>query len=338
MQSWRIATLLAASIAARGQDGGTVAEIVATVRDAVHSGRSDSAVARSLRRFRLGERLDDRVVEELESAGAGPKTAAELERLRDQSLGLAAPDPEPVFRHGPPPSGVAQRGILAAARGMALDYSKSLPDFICQETIRRYEKSGGSWNLNDTLEIRLTYFKQREDYTLVSRNGRATGLSYREAGGAITEGEFGTTLLSIFAPDSETAFEWDHWTTLRRSETHVFRFRIALDHSTYRIAYGRGPSGPIREIIAGQHGWVYVDAASGHVARVVEDSDSIPPDFPVRSSSRVVDYGFVKIGDRTYLLPLRAEARMGTDSIQTRNVVEFHNYRKFEGQSSITFH
>src|SRR5579883_1584287 len=338
MRSWKIAALCALAAAAGAQSGSTVAETVTAVTGALQTGQPDAAIARSLHKLRLTERLEDRIVEELQSAGAGPKTLAELQRLHDATLRLAAPDPAPAFHHGPPPSATEQRGLIAAARAMALEYAQSLPDFICQETVRRYESNGGAWDLKDTLELRLTYFDRREDYRLIARNGRATSLSYRETGGAVTEGEFGTTLLSIFAPDSETDFHWDHWTTLRHSEAHVFRFRIALERSTYRIAVGRSVRGPVEEVITGQRGLVYVDAASGRIVRVIAESEAIPPDFPVRSSSRTVDYGFARVGDRTYLLPLRAEARIDAGRLQTRNVVEFHDYRKFEGQSTITFH
>ena len=36
-------------------------------------------------------------------------------------------------------------------------------------------------------------------------------------------------------------------------------------------------------------------------------------------------------------LPLHAEIRMATDYILTRNVIDFTAYRKFEGESKITF-
>jgi len=337
MRLGRIAALLATAATASAQAAGTVAEIVSTVREAVAAHRSDSSLARWLHRFRPAERLDDRVIEELESAGAGPKAVAEMESIRDLSGALPAPSPPPVFPHGPAPSAAEQGRILDAARARALAYAASLPDFICMESVRRYELRGGGWALRDKLEVKLTYFGQKEKYDLVSRNGRAAGFSYRESGGAVTEGEFGTALLGIFVPDSETRFGWDHWTTLRGGEAHVFRFRIALDHSTYRIAVGTG-NGRLQEVVTGQEGLVYVDAASGQVMRVVAASVSIPPDFPVRAASRVVDYGFVPISSRTYLLPVRAEARMEADLLRTRNVVEFHGYQKFEGQSTITFH
>jgi hypothetical protein len=104
------------------------------------------------------------------------------------------------------------------------------------------------------------------------------------------------------------------------------------------MEFGRRAGERERSVITGQHGAVYVDAETGLVVRIVADSDSIPPDFPVRNSSTALDYGFVDVGDRRYLLPLRAEVRMATDFLRIRNVVEFHRYQKFAGKSTITFH
>jgi hypothetical protein len=104
------------------------------------------------------------------------------------------------------------------------------------------------------------------------------------------------------------------------------------------MEFGRRPGERDRSVITGQHGTVYVDAETGQVVRIVADSDSIPPDFPVRASTTALDYGFVGVGDRKYLLPLRAEVRMDTVGLHIRNLVEFHGYRKFAGQSTITFH
>ena len=40
---------------------------------------------------------------------------------------------------------------------------------------------------------------------------------------------------------------------------------------------------------------------------------------------------------RQFLLPLRAQIRMATADLRTRNDVEFHSYRKFAAETSITF-
>ena len=67
------------------------------------------------------------------------------------------------------------------------------------------------------------------------------------------------------------------------------------------------------------------------------EAQDIPSSFPLREASTVLDYDFVKIGDRTYLLPLRAEVRMRSEHYLTRNDVEFRQYRKYSADSSITF-
>ena len=63
----------------------------------------------------------------------------------------------------------------------------------------------------------------------------------------------------------------------------------------------------------------------------------IPDGFPVRSAYTLVDYDFTEVGGRPYLLPLRAEVRMNTADLQTRNDVAFHSYRKFAAETTITF-
>ena len=331
MSWWRVLILAPLALTVRAQ---TVADILAIVR----SGRADSSIAKTLHKIRPAERLDDFVVEELESDGAGAKTVAELARLAELSRDLPNPNPAPVFAHPPAPSARESGRILEATRRTALNYTRSLPDFICTEKVRRFESPRGEWELRDTLEVKLSYFDRREEYQLMSRNGKPSILPYREVGGAVTEGEFGSTLAAIFDPDSAADLGWDHWTTLRKRPAHVFTFRIAVDHSTYRMEFGRRPGERDRSVIIGQHGTVYVDAETDEVVRIVADSDSIPADFPVRASTTALDYGFVGVGDRKYLLPLRAEVRMDTVGLHIRNLVEFHGYRKFAGQSTITFH
>ena len=42
-------------------------------------------------------------------------------------------------------------------------------------------------------------------------------------------------------------------------------------------------------------------------------------------------------GSRRVLLPVRAESRIATVSGQTRNVIEFGDYRKFTSETNITY-
>jgi hypothetical protein len=116
---------------------------------------------------------------------------------------------------------------------------------------------------------------------------------------------------------------------------HVFFFRIARENSQFRLDYGRPGSRPV-SAIAGEHGFFYVDRDSGQVLRINRTAD-LPPDFPVRKATTLLDYDFTTVAGRQFLLPLRAEIRMATDYILTRNQIDFIAYRKFSGESTITF-
>jgi len=67
------------------------------------------------------------------------------------------------------------------------------------------------------------------------------------------------------------------------------------------------------------------------------EAEDIPPSFPIRQASTVLDYDFAKIADREYLLPLRAVVRMRQDKLLTKNEVEFRLYRKFAAEATITY-
>ncbi len=330
--------LLASTVAcAAAHTGRTAHELVALVRDALKAGQSDGKLAGELRSFRLVEHLDDHAIEELVSVGAGPKVEEELDRLRDLSTGQPEADLSADFPHGPAPVAAQQQFIINTARNQALAYSRSLPDFFCEEMVRRFENFRGNWHQKDTLEIKLTYFEKREKYELVRLNGRQTVRSLESVGGSMSQGEFGSLLASLFAADSSTRFRWDHWTTLRGRLAHVFQFRILATHSINHLEV-EIIGGARLSTVTGQHGFVYIDRDSNAVLKILADADSIPRSFPVRTAHTVLDFGFTDVGGQEFLLPLRAEVRLGSDSVLTKNEVDFLNYRKFGTESTVTFH
>ena len=313
-----------------------VAEIIRLVRTAIEKRDKDADLAKALHKLKPAERLDYRIIDGLETEGAGPKSLAELERLRDASRDLPKPAVHFAFPQDPIPVAEDQRRIVRETQQIAMNYSRSLPDFFCNEVVKRYDDARGALQLRDTLEIKLTYFEGKEDYRVLTVNGRATIRPLEEVGGSISKGEFASMLNSIFTGQSHAVLQWDHWTTVRNRVAHVYAFRIKAENSSYHISFsysGRSSKG----VKAGQHGFVYIDRETNQVLRIIGEADTIPKDFPIQHSSTVLDYDFVDVGGRQYLLPLRADVRMATDRLNTRNLVEFHGYRKFSGESTITF-
>ena len=317
----------------------TLEDVANTVREGLEQNRSDQQIAHALHRLNLKVRLDNRAAEELESMAPGPKSIAELERLRELTHDLPLSDVEPSFPSPPPPTSEELHHVMAEASHKALNYSASLPDFICTENIRRYEGATGKadWVSRDSLTVQLTYFDHEENYKLTALNKHKTGLTYDEVGGALSKGEFASMLLSIFVPTTQTRFQFLNWTRLRMRTAYVFGFRIEAKNSTYVLRVGR----MVGEVstVPGRHGYIYIDRETNDILRVDSASDSIPADFPLSGATTTLDYGPAEVGGRTYMLPLRAEVRMISreQPLVTRNEVEFTDFRKFTGESTISF-
>ena len=333
-----LALLAAASPLAAAN--GTLDDVVRCVRDGLRKRQSDGDLARVLHRLDLGWRLDNRTAEELESEAPGPESVAELERLREVSRDKPLPMVTPWFASPPEPKLEELRGVLGEARGKALTYTASLPDFICTETVRRYVDyvAWGRSAAIDTLTLQLTYFEHQEKYTLTAVDGRKTKLSYENMSGAWSRGEFGSMLLSVFSPASQTVFRWSNWTTLRKRPAYVLSFRIDVKNSSFRLTASEGRSSGVSAVV-GEHGLVYIDRETRDAMRVDSEADSIPGDFSLSAANRTLDYGRADVGGRDFLLPLRAGARMTVRDRRTlrRNEIEFSDYRKFTGESSISF-
>lgn len=331
----------------RADEGATaVNDLVLLVQSGIQQRKSDKSVAKSIRKLALSEKLDERTVEELESEGAGPETVASLEYLRQASRGNPASTKPSLFPAPPWPSTEEQKAFFRFINTNAVHYSASLPDFICTEVVKRFvlprqamlaaPKSIPAWQSKDVLTVKLSYFDNREKYELTLVNGRKTGRDYEASGGAISEGDFGSTLLEIFAPSSATEFRFDHWTHLRKRPTRVYAYRTLREHSHYKMAVGDRPD-ERHTIIAGRHGFLYADDETHMVMRITGEAESIPPGFPVTGQSSILDYDMAYVGDRQFLLPLRTQTLLVTARTEFKNISEFKDYRKFTGESKITF-
>lgn len=233
------------------------------------------------------------------------------------------------------PTQISQTEILHRAAARALAYTRELPDFICLETVRRSDNVRGvGWKLKDVLGLQVGISERREYYKLLTYNGRPTQLSYRQVGGALTEGEFGSLLAEIFRPGIAT-FHWSKTLQLAGRNVQVFQYRVPQEKATYHLEYGYRSGQPV-SITVGHKGLVWIDEETARVTRV-EQAAEIPRSFPLKVSKTILEFSWVEIADQRWLLPRHASYTMGNSEILTNNEVEFSNYRKFAADSSVTF-
>ena len=227
----------------------------------------------------------------------------------------------------PPPDEL--KSILEGARHYAVEYSHSLPNFVCEQvTNRSIDLNGtGAWKHKDKFTELLTYVEHDESRTLlVKEEGGAR--SHKDTGdttGAMSAGEFGGVLEGVFRPSSKADFQWKEAGVLGDGTVQVFDYRVDRANSILDIGAGT-------TVFVGCHGQVFIDAATRGVRRITMVADDVPKDFPIRATSVSVDYDYVAINNHDYLLPVGAEIDVthGHGSHEADlNEIKFRNFRRF---------
>ncbi len=226
----------------------------------------------------------------------------------------------------------ARLPLLEQARIYALQFAEELPNFMVTQTVTRYLQTPDTrnWELQDKLEVELSYrVGKGEVFKLLRVNGVAARESYEELGGSTSTGEFGSTLAGLFWPETRAEFREVKRETFRGRPTVVFDFKVRRLNSRTQLT--DKSSG--KTTVAGYSGSVWIDTESKRVLRMEDSADEIPAGFPLSLSENVIEYDWTTIAGERYLLPIRAEVLMGRDTqkVYTRNVIEFRDYRKFEG-------
>jgi hypothetical protein len=314
----------------------TVENLVRAVRSELQARQSDEQIARAIEAIHIRESLDDEVIEQLPAEGAGRLAADALERQRDVSYRLPPPAASlRLFEAPAAPSAEEQARVLEQARAWAMQYTASLPNFLCAREAPRYtkHKNPAPWQKADTLTWEVGYADRKDYQKLVAINGRPT--QRKGVHGAESIGEFGGIMSVIFRPEPETKFQWLRWSNLRGRPTHVFSYYVDQKHA----GFGLASSSMIvsHRTATAIRGSVYIDGETHHLMRFICDADGIPSGFPILGLHTVVDYGYIEIGGEKFLLPIRSNLRLVEKNQIARNVTEFANYRKFTSEVKIDF-
>ena len=236
----------------------------------------------------------------------------------------------------PAPSADELETIVAGARKRALDYSKGLPNFMCIEvTSRSVDQSGnGNWKHRDSIAELLTYHDRQESRSTLEVNGKRSSLKRADMNATwpISVGEFGALLNLVFAPSSKTEFTWKEAGSLGDGggTLQVLSYRVARENATLDLSESNNTIG------VGFHGLVYIDATTSGVRRITVQADNLPRDFSMHAAAMTVDYDYVAISGRDYLLPVSSTVSLQRHRKQIElNEIAFRNYRRFASRTKI---
>lgn len=341
----RACLLLMFAAALYAQRQMTVAQLTGFIKSSVEQKLPDKEVAEVLKKTELTERLDQNTLGQLMNLGAGPRTSAALRELSETSGRLPAPkgaSAAPAAAAPPPrtyatPAPDEQKQILEQIREYALNYTDNLPNFICDQVTRRQMDPSGTGNQYrqmDKLQEQLTYFDHKESYKVMAVNGQMVqNKDHNKLGGATSSGEFGSVMGEIFAPETDTEFQYARLGKLDGRIVNEFDYRVRQPMSHYSITH----EGSNRTIIAGYHGRIWATRDSNTVMRITLECEDIPRDFPVQEVSLDLWYDVTKIENQEYVLPLKWDLHSREGKYLVWNSAEFALYRKFGTETSITF-
>ncbi len=246
------------------------------------------------------------------------------------------PEPPPAESgpadSAPPPSLPLSAPLIERAREAAFQFSQKLPNFICQEFMSRFTQQGrGEKVPQDLVSAEIIYEDGEESYRNVKINNRPTDKHLQDIDGSWSTGEFASALLDLFDPASKAHFSSGRSSTISGFRAQVYDFQVQSQNSHWRLQAGS------QTVIAAYAGSVWVDPNTARVLRIEMQARNIPSDFPMDAVESAIDYSYVLVGEKSFLLPVHAESlgcQRGS-SFCSHNIIDFRNYHEFKGDIKI---
>jgi hypothetical protein len=242
---------------------------------------------------------------------------------------------EPVVTRPRVPPSNPRMALVEQAREVAATFLEGLPNYVCQEMTTRYysETRTPSWSVIDIIGAEVVFEAGKESYRNLTINGKPSKKPPEESG-AWSTGEFGTILGEIYSPGSAAQFKFVEEASIIHRSSSVYDFSVERQRSSWKVSV------PGQYIMPAFKGSVWIDKDGAHTLRIEMQGKDIPEEFPLITVETAVDYDYVTLGTpEKYLLPVHAEVlscKRGSNECE-RNVIEFRNYHKFTGESTIKF-
>jgi VWFA-related protein len=339
-------------------------------------GKPDGKVSGELEDVQLAERVSLARLARWEDEFPGKRTQEELIKLADLSAFLNPPASD-VLRDPPPDANTEER-MLALAEDYVRLTTVRLPNFYATRETTHFEDSlshraeytyAGSAAMGTQGSLRgLPTQTPGQGSTTEYRGLHSTGeftmtVTYRDghevfdedAGkrkkeeestlGLTSSGEFGPILAGVIEDLIHSGVTWLRWEQGIGEPAAVFHYAVAANQSHFRM--GVSIDGKVQAIYPAYHGEIEIDPATGQVLRLSEVADPAPGAGIMRAA-RAVDYAPVKIGDQSYILPVRGVAYSmipvpslgatdeASEPVQVNlNDVAFTHYHEFGSEARI---
>ncbi len=249
------------------------------------------------------------------------------------------------------PSETEGNETLERTRNVTLAAANAMPDFLVKQIIKRSVAYGNTanWIPQDNLTIAVGYRANvGEEYKVLTVNGMAPPPGEDAAAtkdfsknkfvpkGASSSGvEYISAVADVFKPESKAEFRMVDTDVIQGRRTIVYEYVVKKEFS--QLTLGLADTGAKAQV--GSRGRVWIDRELDRVLRFEQIATEIPADFPITAARSLIDYDWVNINERKYLLPTHSEILLTTVNpkfvLQSRNDIRFRNYQKFGAELKV---
>ena len=237
--------------------------------------------------------------------------------------------------------------LLERTRNVTLAAANAMPDFIVKQLIRRSVAYGttANWIPQDNLTVAVGYRANvGEEYRILSVNGMPAGpevqasrdySKYAPKGASSSGVEYISALADIFKPETKTEFRMVDTDVIKTKRTVIYEYVVKRDNSQLNLSLADTGA----RTVVGSRGRLWIDRELDRVVRFEQIATEIPPDFPITAASSLIDYDWVLISERKYLLPTHSEILLTTVNpkfvLQSRNDVRLRGYQKYGAELKV---
>lgn len=237
--------------------------------------------------------------------------------------------------------------LLDRTRNVTLAFANAMPDFLVKQIIKRSYAYGttSNWRTQDNLTIAVGYRANAgEEYRLLTVNGMPAGdevkasndySKYAPKGASSSGVEYISSLANVLKPESRTEFKIVDTDLVHNRRTVVYEYVIKKDFSQLTLTV----SDTGARATVGSRGRIWIDRELDRVLRFEQIATEIPTDFPIVAASSLIDYDWVMINERKYLLPTQSQilitSSQGSMMLQSRNDVRFRGYQKYGAELKV---
>ena len=291
-------------------------------------GKPDADVAHNLSDLELTERVSPTRLSLWKASLPGEKSQEALLALSDESQFLDPPQAEIPATAAP--NFAAQRQVMSLVVRYVSKTLPQLPNIFATQEEAFFQDSPQAYT--GSRKVATSYqplhLLGRSRTTVHYRDGQEVVEEQPADGkkadppeqGLKARGEFGAILSLALLDAAQNKLVWGHWEQGAGGLVAVFNYDVPQEKSHYEVDYCCIPDPDRKRMqpfhqMAGYHGQITVDPATGNILRLTLEAELKAGD-PVSRAGILVEYAPVEIGGKIYICP---EKSISLSMAQTTN-------------------